>query len=40
MASNTGIKIITGINLKCLSEKINGYDTNRIFQVLDETPLQ
>ena len=39
MASNTDIKIITGIKLKYLSEKINGYGTNHMFQVLDETPL-
>ena len=40
MAKNTDIKIITGIKLKYLSEKINEYGTNHIFQVLDETPLQ
>ena len=40
MASNTDIKIITGIKLKYLSEKINEYGTNHMFQVLGETPLQ
>ena len=40
MASNTDIKVITGIKLKCLSEKINEYGTNHMFQVLAETPLQ
>ena len=40
MANNTDIKIITGIKLKYLSEKINEYGTNHMFQVLDETPLQ
>ena len=39
-ANNTDIKIITGIKLKYLSEKINEYGTNHMFQVLDETPLQ
>ena len=39
MASNTDIKIITGIKLKYLSEKINEYGTNHMFQVLGETPL-
>ena len=38
MASNTDIKIITGIKLKYLSEKINEYGTNHMFQLLDETP--
>ena len=40
MASNTDIKIITGIKLKCLSEKISEYGANHMFQVLDETHLQ
>ena len=40
MASNTDIKIITGIKRKCLSEKINEYGTNHMFQVLGETPLK
>ena len=40
MASNTDIKVITGIRLKYISEKINEYGTNHMFQVLDETPLQ
>ena len=40
MASNTGIKIITGTKLKYLSEKINEYGTNHMFQVLGETPLK
>ena len=40
MASNTDIKVITGIKLKYLSEKINEYGTNHMFRVLDETPLQ
>ena len=40
MASNTDIKVITGIKLKYISEKINEYRTNHMFQVLDETLLQ
>ena len=40
MASNTGIKSITGLKLKYLSEKINEYGTNHMFQVLEETLLQ
>ena len=40
MASNTDIKIITGIKLKYLSEKINEYGTNHFFAVLDETILK
>ena len=40
MASNTDIKTITGTKLKYLSEKINEYGANHMFQVLDETPLQ
>ena len=40
MASNSEIKIITGIKLKYLSEKINEYGTNHMFQLLDGTPLK
>ena len=40
MASNTGIKVITGIKLKCLFEKINAYGINHFFAVLGETPLK
>ena len=40
MASNPGIKIITGIKLKYLSEKRNEYGTNHFFAVLDESPLK
>ena len=40
MASNTDINIITGIKLKCISEKINEYGTNHMFQLLDETPVK
>ena len=40
MASNTDIKIITGIKLKYLFGKINEYGTNHFFQLLDITPLQ
>ena len=40
MASKTAIKIITGIKLKYLPATINGYGTNHMFQMLDETPLQ
>ena len=40
MASNTDIKIITGVKLKYLSEKINEYGTNHMFQVLDESTLK
>ena len=39
MANNTDIKLTTGSKLKYLSEKINEYGTNHMFQVL-ETPLQ
>ena len=35
MASNTDIKIIAGIKLKYLSEKIIEYGTNHMFQVLE-----
>ena len=38
MASNTDIKITTGIKLKYLSGKMKEYSTNHMFQVLDETP--
>ena len=38
MASSSDIKIIIGITLKYLSEKINGYGTNHMFQLLDESP--
>ena len=38
MARNTDIKIISGIKLKILFEKINEYGTNHMFQLLDETP--
>ena len=40
MASNFDIKVITGIKLKSLSEKINEYGINYMFQLLDESPLQ
>ena len=40
MASNPGIKVITGIKLKYLSEKQNDYGCNHMFQVLDESPLK
>ena len=40
MASNAVIKIITGIKLKYLSEKIDEYGTNHMFQVLGETLLK
>ena len=40
MASNPDIKVITGIKLKYLSEKINEYGSNRMFQLLDESPLK
>ena len=40
MASNIDIKIIIGIKFKYLSEKVNGYGPNHMFQVLDETLLQ
>ena len=38
MASNPDIKVITGIKLKYLSEKINEYGTNHMFHLLDESP--
>ena len=34
MASYTDIKIITGIKLKYLSEKINEYGTNHMFPLI------
>ena len=40
MASNSDIKVITGIKLKNRSEKINEYGTNHMFQLLDEPPLK
>ena len=40
MASNTDIQIITGTKLKHLSEKINEYGTNHMFQVLGESTLK
>ena len=40
VASNPDIKIITGTKLKYLSEKRNDYDTNHVFQVLDESTLK
>ena len=40
MASNPDIKVITGIQLKYLSEKQNDYGTNHMFQVLDESTLK
>ena len=40
MASNTDIKIITGMKLKYRSEKINKYGTNHMFHLLDETLLK
>ena len=39
MASNPDIKIITGIKLKYLSEKINEYGTNHMFHLLGESLL-
>ena len=40
MASNSDIKVITGIKLTYLSEKINEYGTNHMFQLLDESPFK
>ena len=40
VASNTDIKVITGIKLKHLSEKVNGYGANHMFQLLGESPLK
>ena len=39
MASNSDIKIITGVKLQYLFEKRNDYGTSHFF-VLGETPLQ
>ena len=38
--ANPGIKVITGIKLKYLSERQNGYGCNHMFQVLGEPPLK
>ena len=40
MAGSKGITIITGIQMKYLSLKENGYGHNHFFNVLDMTPLQ
>ena len=40
MASNYDIKILRGIKLKYLSEKINEYGANHMFQLLDGPPLK
>ena len=40
MAGNKDIVIITGIAMKYLSLKENGYGHNHFFNVLDITPLQ
>ena len=40
MANNIDTKITMGIKLKYLFEKISEYDTNHMFHLLDETPLQ
>ena len=40
MASNPDIKVITGIKLKYLSEKINEFGSNHMFRVLDESLLK
>ena len=40
MAGNSGIMIITGIKMKCLSLKENEYGHNHFFNVLGITPLQ
>ena len=40
MASNIDIRIITGTKLKHLSDKINEYGTNHMFQQLDESTLK
>ena len=40
MASNPDIKIITGIKIQYLCEKINGYGSNHMFQLLDESPFK
>ena len=38
MASNPGIKVVTGSKLKYLSEKINEFGSNHFFAVLDDSP--
>ena len=38
--ANPEIKVITGINVKYLSEKQNDYGCNHMFQVLGETPIK
>ena len=38
MASNPGIKVVTGSKLKYLSEKINEFGSNHFFAVLDKNP--
>ena len=40
MADNADIMIITGVKVKYLSLKENGYGHNHFFNVLDITPLQ
>ena len=40
MASDHDIKVITGIKLTCISERISEYGINRVFQLLDESPLK
>ena len=40
MASNPDIKLIIGIKLKHLSEKINEFGSNHFLAVLDEPPLK
>ena len=40
MASNSDIMIITGVKVKYLFLKENGYGHNHFFNVLDITPLQ
>ena len=37
---NPDIKIIIGIKLKYLSEKINEFGFNHMFQLLDESPFK
>ena len=40
MADNKDIMVITGIEMKCLSPKENGYGHDHFVNVLDITPLQ
>ena len=40
MAGNSGIMVISGIKMKCLSLIENKYGSNHFFNVLDITPLQ